>query len=318
MFRRFFMILTAVALLSSCGGKKDAPATNANPVAPKRPKMVMATTTMVADMVRRVAGDKVEVVGLMGPGVDPHLFKANTADISNLAKAKAIFFNGMHLEGRMIEIFETMAQKGIIIVPVGEAVPLKQRLVPKDAGGHADPHVWGNVQHWILAIDPVIKALSQVEPGASATFEANGAALKAEWTALHEWALKRVSLIPKERRLLVTSHDAFAYFGEAYGFEVIGIQGISTVSEAGLADITRTVDLVKERKIPAIFVESSVSHATIDRVAADAGIRIGGELFSDAYGQPGKMETVDGETYDVGTYSGMIKHNINSVVEALK
>ncbi len=312
-------LITSALLTAGCGGGKgDAQKKAGTPAAPPKPKVAVATTTMLADLVRKVAGDGFEVVGLMGPGVDPHLYKNTTGDLNSMQRAKVTFYNGFHLEGRMEEVFDAMRGRGKSMVAVGEAVPKEDRIVPKDGAGHPDPHVWGDVRNWILAIEPVAQGLSAADPEGKAKYEANAAALRAEWTALHEWAKKRAEEIAPEKRVLITSHDAFAYFGRAYGFEVVGVQGVSTSSEAGLADIARTVDFIKERKLPALFVESSVPHATIERISQDAGAKIGGELFSDACGLPGKMVTVNGETYDLGTYAGWVKHNINTVVEALK
>jgi manganese/zinc/iron transport system substrate-binding protein len=158
----------------------------------------------------------------------------------------------------------------------------------------------------------------EAEPSGKAYFTGRGAKLKAEYAKLHEWAKKRIEEVPKARRVLITSHDAFNYFGQAFDIEVVGVQGISTVTEAGLADIAKTVDFIKQRRVKAIFVESSVSPATIQRISKDAGVKVGGELFSDACGAPGEMHKGGGESYDVGTYIGMIKHNVNTVVEALK
>ena len=164
----------------------------------------------------------------------------------------------------------------------------------------------------------MIETLAQVFPNKAAAFRERGEAYQNDLTEYHKWAQQRVIEIPAERRKLVTSHDAFSYLGRAYGLEVIGVQGISTSSDASVSDRTRMVDFIKAHKIPAIFVESSVSPVLIQQISKDAGVQVGGELFSDAMGEPGQMELVDGESYDVGTFEGMFKHNINSIVEALK
>jgi manganese/zinc/iron transport system substrate-binding protein len=318
----FLSLLFGTALLAGCGGKSPSdPNANGNgdaakPVVPE-PKVVLASTTMIADLVRKVGGDRIAAAALMGPGVDPHLYKPTTTDINNLTWSKLTVYNGLALEGRMVELFESMATKGRKMLAVAEAVPPKELIRPRD-GHHADPHIWGNVENWIRAIDLVQAKLAELEPAAADAFAANAAATRKEWQDLHAWAKARAAEVPKERRVLITSHDAFAYLGAAYGFEVVGVQGISTTSEAGLADISRTVDFIRERKIPAIFVESSVPPATIERISRDAGAKIGGELFSDACGMPGQMVTRHGETYDLGTYTGMMKHNINTIVDALK
>jgi len=193
-------------------------------------------------------------------------------------------------------------------------LPKGKLLAPAEFEGHHDPHVWFDVPLWTECVAVVARGLSEVDPGSKATYEANAAALRKKNAALHEWAMKKAGELPQEKRILVTSHDAYNYFGKAYGFQVVGLQGVSTVTEAGLADVTKLVDFIKEKRVKAVFVESSVSHATIERISRDAGVKVGGELFSDAMGTPGKMEN----GYDVGTYEGMIKHNLNTIVEALK
>jgi manganese/zinc/iron transport system substrate-binding protein len=174
--------------------------------------------------------------------------------------------------------------------------------------------VWFDVELWGLCAQTVVKGLSEFSPKDKAHFEQRGKDVAAKLRALHEWALKKAGELPKEKRILVTSHDACNYFGRAYGFQVVGLQGISTVTEAGLADMAKLVDFIKKNRVKAIFVESSVSPATIQRIAKDAGVKVGGELFSDAMGTPGQMEN----GYDLGTYEGMIKHNLTTIVEALK
>jgi manganese/zinc/iron transport system substrate-binding protein len=279
---------------------------------------VVATTTMVTDMVRQVGGDRVSVEGLMGPGVDPHLYKPAASDVRKLRGAQAIFYSGLMLEGRMADLFARMARDGKKVYPVTESVPEKELLEPEAFEGHWDPHVWGDPLLWAKCIDTVVTGLSDIDPAGRKHYAERGAKLKEEFQQLHAWAKRRMNEIPKARRVLITSHDAFNYFGNAFGLEVVGVQGISTVTEAGLADIAKTVDYIKQRQVKAIFIESSVSPAAIQRISKDAGVKVGGELFSDACGSLGEMHTGGGETYDVGTYIGMIKHNVNTVVEALK
>lgn len=275
---------------------------------------VAATTSMVADLVRNVGGDRVEVHGLMGPGVDPHLYKATANDVLKLQQAKVIFYNGLLLEGKMQELFGQMARKKKFVYALTEDLPKEQLLEPPSMGGHYDPHVWFDVPLWSRCAEKVVEGLSECDPAGKAVYEQNAAILKKKLEALHQWALKKAAELPVERRILVTSHDAFNYLGRTYGFKVVGLQGISTVTEAGVADMAKLVDFVKENKVPAVFVESSVSHATIGRISKDAGVKIGGELFSDAMGTPGQMEN----GYDLGTYEGMIKHNLTTIVNGLK
>ena len=273
---------------------------------------------MIADMVRVIAGDDVSVGALMRPGVDPHLYKASPADVSKLNQAQLIFYNGLLLEGKMEDLFERLANDGKAVYAVSDAVPEANRLEPEDSEGHPDPHIWGDARLWASTVDAVVAQLSAVFPDHQEDFELRGECFKVDLETLHRWALKRVAEISDDRRKLVTSHDAFAYFGKAYGLEVVGVQGISTASDASVADRTRMVDFIKANGITAIFVESSVNKTLIEQIAADANISVGGELFSDAMGEPGDMRTVNGDTYDVGTYTGMLKHNVNAIVEALR
>jgi manganese/zinc/iron transport system substrate-binding protein len=275
---------------------------------------VVATTSMVADLVKNVGGDRVEVHGLMGPGVDPHLYKATAADVLKMQQADVIFYSGLLLEGKMQELFGQMARKKKFVYAVTEDLPREQLLEPPSFGGHHDPHVWFDVPLWAKCANKVAEGLIEYDSAGRQYYQDRLAELQKQMAELHQWALAKANEVPKERRIVVTSHDAFNYFGRAYGFQVVGLQGISTVTEAGVADMAKMMDFIKEQKVPAVFVESSVSHATINRISNDAGVKIGGELFSDAMGTPGKIEN----GYDLGTYEGMIKHNLNTIVAALK
>lgn len=275
---------------------------------------VVTTVSMVTDLVKIVGENRVEVRGLMGAGVDPHLYKATASDITKLAGADVIFYSGLVLEGKMQDIFSKMARTKKFVYPVTEAIPPELLLEPAQFAGHYDPHVWFDVTLWSRCVDTVVKGLSELDPQGKMIYEKRGKALQKKMQELHQWALKKADELPKEKRILVTSHDAYNYFGRAYGFQVVGLQGISTVTEAGLADMAKLVDYIKKNKVKAIFVESSVPHNTIERISKDAGVKIGGELFSDAMGTPGQIEN----GYDLGTYEGMVKHNLTTIVEALK
>ena len=278
-------------------------------------KLKVATTvTMVADLARQVGGDRVEVDALMGPGVDPHLYKAAASDITKLQQADVIFYSGLLLEGKMQDIFAKLARSKRFVYPVTEAIPVEKLLEPPEFAGHYDPHVWFEVPLWNLCVDVVAKGLSEADPAGRDFYEKRAAETRARMDELHAWALKKSAELPAERRILVTSHDAYNYFGRAYGFQVVGLQGISTVTEAGLADMAKLTDFIKQKKVKAVFVETSVPHHTIERISKDTGVKIGGELFSDAMGTPGQLEN----GYDLGTYEGMIKHNMTTIVEALK
>lgn len=278
------------------------------------PLRVVATTGMVGDMVAQIGGDRVSVEFLMGPGVDPHLYKATASDVRRLQRAEAIFYNGLFLEGKMQEILERMARGGRAVVAITRDMAHDRLLHPADTSGHPDPHIWFDTSLWAECVSTVVATLQQVDPAGEAYYARQGEAVHAAMMELHAWAEHKVAELPPDKRILVTSHDAYSYFGRAYGFQVVGLQGISTVSEAALADMARLVDYIRERGVKAIFVESSVPHATIERIASDADVVIGGELFSDAMGTPGQME----RGYDLGTYDGMVRHNLTTIVEALK
>ncbi len=275
---------------------------------------VVATTSMVTDLVRQVAGERAVVEGLMGPGVDPHLFKPTAADVLKLQRAEAIFYNGLLLEGKMTDLFTRLARGKKPVFAVTERLTDERLLAPPEFSGHHDPHVWFDVMLWHDCVPAIVEGLTTADPAGREYYAIHGAAVQKRLRELHDWALAKAAELPAEKRVLVTSHDAYNYFGRAYGFTVVGLQGISTATEAGLADVARLVDFIKARGVKAIFVETSVPHATIERVARDSGARVGGELFSDAMGTPGQIEN----GYDLGTYEGMIKHNLTTIVEALR
>lgn len=277
---------------------------------------VVTTTTMITDMVKDVGGEHVRVLALMGPGVDPHLYKPSADDARKLRDAKVTFYNGLMLEGRMGELFESLKKDGKPVHELGAAINEGNR---KKAGDdHYDPHIWGDPRLWTVCVDVVVKGLSETDPVHAADYARRGEETKKRYSEAFEWCQQQVAQIPPASRILITSHDAFNYFGDAFGFQVVGVQGISTVSEAGLADVAKTVDFIKEKKVKAIFVESSVPHAMIERISKDSGASIGGELYSDALGTPGELKDIGGEKVDQGTYTGMIKTNVHTIVEALK
>lgn len=280
--------------------------------------VVVATTTMVADMVRSVGGDDIELIALMGAGVDPHLYKPSARDIGILRKADVIFYNGLMLEGRMADVFAKMARRGAKVYAVTENLDRDELLEPPEYEGHWDPHVWFNPILWAQCAAVVSAGLEAADPDNAAAYQSRMNQFASTCLALDGWARGQLVEVPEANRIIVTSHDAFNYFGRHYGFGVVGVQGISTASEAGLADVSETVDFIKENKIPAIFVESSVSPAVIERIGQDAGVKIGGELFSDSTGPAGETATADGQQYDTSTWAGMFAHNINTITWALK
>jgi manganese/zinc/iron transport system substrate-binding protein len=272
----------------------------------------VATIGMITDVVAHVGGDRVRVAGLMGPGVDPHLYKARAGDVRRVAAADVIFYNGLHLEAAMGEVFEEMAGR-TRTVAVTDGVPRTRLLTPAEFKGAHDPHVWFDVTMWMEATRAVERALAEMDPAGAPLYHANARRYLAELDSLDRWVRARVSELPPERRVLVTAHDAFNYFGRAYGFEVRGLQGISTAAEAGTADVQGLADFIVRRRLPAIFVESSIPRRTVEAVQAAARargheVRIGGSLFSDAMGDAGTPE---------GSYVGMVRHNVNTIVDAL-
>lgn len=278
-----------------------------------RPYAIVATTAMVKDIVQNVAGANATVTNLMGEGVDPHLYKPTRDDVAKLLKADVVFYSGLMLEGRMTDTFLKVSRKGVPVFAVTELLDEKYLLEPEEFAGHTDPHVWMDVQGWIQAVKVVARSLGEVDPAHAASYHTNAARYVAQLEQLDARAKSALASIPKERRVLITAHDAFNYFGRAYGLDVKGIQGISTESEAGVADINKLVDFIVQRKIPAIFVESSVSDKNMRALVEGCqsrghAVKIGGTLFSDAMGAHGTYE---------GTYLGMIDHNVTTIVRAL-
>ena len=300
---RLFISAVFFFSLSGCGEKKTDTATNGK-------VYVVTTTTMITDMVKQIAGDKVRLKSLMGPGVDPHLYEPIPTDAIALSEADIIFYNGLKLEGQMSS--DLIKMNGVAL-----SSAIDKNFLKGDES-HPDPHVWGSALIWSGCVPIVVDALSEADPKNADFYRESGRKLIQEYSSLHEWATSRVEELNKDSRVLITSHDASEYFGEAYGFSVVGLQGISTATEAGISERVKLVDYIKENNVKAIFVESSVSPEAIKSIAEDSGAVIGGELFSDAMGEPGELESVNGDSYDLGTYSGMIKHNVNTIVEALK
>ena len=307
------LVLVAwVFLLVACT-QNNSP--NEAQVSRESPKIKVTTTVnMVSDLVRQIGAGHVEVVEIMGPGVDPHLYKASANDVIKLQEADAIFYVGLLLEGKMEEVLGKLKGRGKPVYAVTENIDANRLLKPDEFEGHFDPHIWFEVLLWKETIDAVVSSLGKLDPANKVDYEANGKTAKARMDELQQWAEAKVAEIPLQKRILVTSHDAYNYFGRAYGFKVVALQGISTVSEAGLADRTKLVDFIKSQKVKAIFVETTVNPEAIKAIALDAGVTVGGELFSDAMGERGQME---GEL-DLGTYEGMIRHNISIIVKALR
>lgn len=279
---------------------------------------VVVTTSHVGDLVANIGREHVEVNGLMGPGVDPHLYKATARDVMTLQRADVVFYSGWHLEGRLTGTFAKMEKRGKSVFAVAERASKETLLKPEEFEGNYDPHVWFDPSIWATTVDVVVEALSDMDAANAAKYRKNGDEYRTLVLSLIDWTKAKIATVPESRRFLVTSHDAYNYFGRAFEVQVIGVQGLSTATEAGLADVSKTVDFIRERKIPAIFVESSVSPATINAISRESGAAVGGELFSDALGIPGEIYTTsEGEAYDVGTYVGMFKYNVDTIVNAL-
>ncbi|GAB4549245.1 MAG: zinc ABC transporter substrate-binding protein [Phycisphaerales bacterium] len=274
---------------------------------------LVATTGMVGDVVRTVAGDRASVHVLMGAGVDPHLYSATRDDVRALMDANAIFYNGLLLEGKMTDALIRAATSGKPVYALTERIDPSFLLTPEGFDGHQDPHVWMDPSAWSKTVDVVRDALVEVDPEHAEVYRANAAGLLDEIAALDTYAERVLASVPEGRRVLVTAHDAFNYFGERFGYEVVGIQGISTESEAGVRDIQRLIDLLVDRGVGAVFVESTVPDRSVRALIEGARARghevvIGGELFSDAMGDAGTYE---------GTYIGMIDHNVTTIARAL-
>ncbi len=292
------------ATLAACGTAQSAPVDGR--------LRVVATTGQVADAAARVGGERVRVTALMGPGIDPHLYVASEGDVSRLQQADLIFYNGLFLEAQLAQVLAQIGQRKPVLA-VAEAIEPARLLAWDEYEDQFDPHVWFDVTLWIEAVHAIRDAYIAADPEHAESYRANAAAYVQELAALHEELLALAATVPAERRVLITAHDAFHYFGRAYGFEVHGLQGISTASEAGAADVRELAEFIVARRIPAIFVETSVPVRTIEALQAAVAARgfqvaIGGELYSDALGDadsPG------------GTYIGMMRHNMTTIVAAL-
>ncbi|MDQ3102981.1 MAG: zinc ABC transporter substrate-binding protein [Actinomycetota bacterium] len=272
----------------------------------------VATIGMIADAVERVGGDRVEVEGLMGPGVDPHLYKASEGDLRRLERSDVIFYGGLHLEAKMADVLERIADQRATQA-VTDAIPRSRLLTPAQFQGQYDPHVWFDVELWAFAIEQIRDRLIALDPGSEELYRRNAEAYLDELESLDRYVAEQSLRVPARQRVIITAHDAFNYFGGAYGFEVRGLQGISTAAEAGAGDVQALARLIAERRIPAVFVESSVSPRTIEAVQEAVrsrgwNVRIGGSLFSDAMGSPGTPE---------GNYLGMVRHNVDTIVGGL-
>jgi manganese/zinc/iron transport system substrate-binding protein len=274
---------------------------------------VLATTGMIGDVVREIGGDRIRLETLMGPGVDPHLYKPTRDDVAKMLRADIVFYNGLVLEGKMTDAFVRVARSGKPVHAVTELLPEDQLIEPAGADGHYDPHVWMDPRRWSRAAELIADKLIEHDKAGEQAYRRSLAALQDRMRQLDSYAERALATIPARQRVLVTAHDAFNYFADRYAIEVLGIQGLSTESEAGLRRIQELVSVLVERRIPAVFVETSVSDRNVLALVEGAASRghrvvVGGELFSDAMGSPGTYE---------GTYIGMIDHNVTAITRAL-
>ncbi len=275
---------------------------------------IVTTTSMVTDLVKNIGGDKVDVQGLMGAGVDPHLYKASEGDVSKLSNANMILYSGLHLEGKLVEVFEKMKRQNINTVAVSDALDKKDLIGSALFESNYDPHIWFDVTNWEKITVFVTNKLSEALPEHKAEFQANADAYLLKLKTLREELDAEIATLPEDKRRLVTAHDAFNYFGKAYKFDVVGLQGLSTATEAGVQDVQKTAAYIIDHKIKAVFIESSVPKRTVEALQAavnskNHNVVIGGTLFSDALGNPGTPE---------GTYIGMFKYNVHTIVSSLK
>lgn len=313
--QRLKMTLGVLALIivAACS-KVDGDIVHAKRGAEQEVIQVVTTTGMIADLIQEIGGTEVNTVALMRPGVDPHLFKASQGDIQKLDQANMIFYGGLHLEGKMTEILEKL-ERHKYTVPVSKDIDQALLRSGSDINGtQFDPHIWFDVNHWVSAAGTVRDTLIAYDPNHADLYEQNAAAYIEQLNALDAEIKEKINEIPESGRVLVTAHDAFGYFGDAYGMEVMGLQGISTAAEYGSKDVSKLRDYLVENKIKAVFVESSVPPKAMEAVIAGAKemghtVNIGGELYSDSMGEPGS---------GADTYITMVRHNINTIVEALK
>ena len=306
MKKKFIVMIAVLSMVLGCkeqGGVKKSDRLN-----------VVATTSQVTDLLKQIAGDLIDLEGLMGPGVDPHLYKASEGDVTKFYNADVIFYNGLHLEGKLEDVFEKMRHQNKKTVAIAKAIKSEKLIASADFASSYDPHFWFDIAHWKEAANFVATTLANLDEKNAATYEANAKAYVEKLNALEGALLNQVNDLPEAQRILVTAHDAFAYLGKTYNFKVVSLQGLSTVTEAGVKDVQRLANFIIEHQIKAIFVESSVPERTVKALQAAVKAKghevvIGGTLFSDALGNPTSKE---------GTYIGMYEYNMKTIVNALR
>jgi manganese/zinc/iron transport system substrate-binding protein len=302
--KQIILFFLSIALFSSC--KKSIENRD------KKLKIV-TTTTMITDLVENIGGDSVRVQGLMGSGVDPHLYKASEGDVSKLTNADIVFYSGLHLEGKLVDVFEKMGHTTNTIA-LAEVLDKNKLIGSEYFASNYDPHIWFNISYWKQMTRFLTEELSKLDPSNAAFFEKNKVIYIEKLDVLEKEIREIITSIPEEKRVLITAHDAFNYFGKEYGFEVVGLQGLSTATEAGVQDVQNLAKLIIDKKVKAVFVETSVPKRTIEALqqavlSKGFQVDIGGTLYSDALGTTGTVE---------GTYIGMFTYNVNTIVKALK
>ncbi|MFT4985185.1 MAG: manganese/zinc/iron transport system substrate-binding protein [Flavobacteriales bacterium] len=301
---RLVFFTAGLIFFSACNSKKQ----------PESDKLkVVCTTTMITDLVKTIGGDEIIVQGLMGAGVDPHLFKASAGDVNKLVLADLILYNGLHLEGKLVEVFEKMGAKKNTIA-LADCISVEDLIHSDLFASNHDPHIWFSINNWKLISTFVSEILQKNDSDNASKYEERYMDYMTQLEILDASSKEMIKSLPKEKRVLVTAHDAFGYFGKDFGFEVVGLQGLSTVTEAGVKDVQELAKLIIEKDVKAIFVESSVPQRTIESLQAAVQSKghevvIGGTLYSDALGDYGTVE---------GTYIGMFEHNLKTIVNSLK
>lgn len=304
-FGFIFGFILCITILVSCSKSE-------NTTADSQKLKITTTTTMLKDLIQTIGGDKVEVINLMGEGVDPHLYNASAGDVEKLANADVIIYGGLHLEGKMSDVFGKLENSGKDVLDVGNT--LDKSLLIFQEENIPDPHVWFDTNLWILEAEAVAAKLSDIDPENKDYYMSNLESYKKELSDLTEYVIRRINEIPESQRILVTAHDAFGYFAKQFRLEVRSIQGISTDSEAGTKDISELADFIAEKKIKAVFIESSVPRKTIESLqeavkARGWNVKIGGELYSDSLGD---------KEHNTDTYIKTVQKNVDVIVEALK
>lgn len=304
------LLVILLLLVSAC--RPAQPEATSGSIGERKVRIV-ATTSIVADLARQIGGERVEVEALMGPGVDPHLYQASEGDVSRMRDADLVVYNGLHLEGKLGDVFERMGRLQARTVAVAESIPTDSLLVSAGFASSYDPHVWNAPALWQIAAGTLAEALSALDPDHVADYQARQEQFATTLDSLDAWVRDEVAQIPPARRVLITAHDAFGYLGRTYGLEVRGLQGLSTSAEAGTADVQQLAAFIAGRRIPALFVESSVSPRSIEAVQAAVqargfDVKIGGSLYSDALGGSGS---------GAETYETMMRANITAIREAL-